>query len=98
MSPDADYSKIDARMRDGWKFQRTKLTGQFTYDDWRASRDGDAWPLAVLKKTGALALHSPKLPVKPEDGDILISFGAPQTAKAGTDSDKSRPPSPANPD
>lgn len=82
MAPEADYAKLDARMRDGWTFQRTRLTEQFTYEDWRDSRDDDAWPLAVLKKNGVFTLHSPKLPIKPEDGDILISFGAPQAVQA----------------
>ncbi len=73
-SSDADTYRLNRRLTDGWVFHATNITKEYGFEDWQRDAADDAMPIAVVKKNGGFALQSAKLPVKPEDGDVLVSF------------------------
>ncbi len=62
----------------GWSFQKTKLSDQYTYDDWVTGRPEETDILLILKKNGTLVFSANK--ARAEAGDTIIAYGPPTDA------------------
>lgn len=55
--PDETHAKLEQMINDGWGFRITRLTEEFTFDDWRAKRP-DAHLIARIASNGTIKLIS----------------------------------------
>ncbi|MDO6585772.1 sodium:proton antiporter [Salipiger sp. 1_MG-2023] len=74
IAADETYFEANARLAEGWEFRVTKLSEEFTLEQWRA-RHPDAVPVADLGPGGTLRLLGPDDKVKSTDGTRLLFFG-----------------------
>ncbi|MGZ9812423.1 cation:proton antiporter [Pseudoroseicyclus sp. H15] len=70
--------ELEAMMAEGWRVRVTKLTEEFTFDDWRA-RQPEALVFAVIGTAG-LKILGPDEEVKTEDGTRLVALVPPDAA------------------
>jgi hypothetical protein len=79
----ASYAKLLRRIAEGWEFRATKLTGEFGYEAFLASRAEEAELLFALRGGPArLAFFGgDRERFTPGEGDTVVSFGPPK-AKA----------------
>jgi len=78
--PDAAlYEEILRLYFQGWRFQKTRFTDSYTYDDYRTTSPDEALASMVVRPSGALALGP--LEDNPESGDTLLNFVAPKKAE-----------------
>lgn len=75
----ADYNNLTDRERDGWRFSKTNITEKFSAEEYRQNLEKDEEPLAVLKEDRRLLFFSTAAKPVIEEGDIVISFVAPDT-------------------
>jgi NhaP-type Na+/H+ or K+/H+ antiporter len=66
----------------GWEFTRTRLSEEFTYDDFLASRAPETKVLFLLKADQRLAFSTTADRVKAGPGDTVISYGPPRENKS----------------
>ncbi|MBB5515877.1 NhaP-type Na+/H+ or K+/H+ antiporter [Rubricella aquisinus] len=76
---DATFEDFAKRHAQGWTFRATKLTEEYTLDDWRAARP-DALLLGYISGSGRLRFEAPKED-RPTTGLRLIAMVAPQEPK-----------------
>ena len=74
----------------GWTFQKTKLSEQYTFDNWAAARPDETEILLIQKKSGTLVFSSNN--ARAEAGDTILAY-APPAEKTET---KSATPPPAD--
>ncbi|WP_404384611.1 cation:proton antiporter [Caenispirillum salinarum] len=77
----ADTDDLERRMLAGWTFQKTRLTGAFTFDDFLANRNTDAEILLVLKHDGRIVFATHKERPKAAEGDVVLSFVPPESRR-----------------
>jgi NhaP-type Na+/H+ or K+/H+ antiporter len=80
----ADEARFDELMSNwyrGWSFQRTRLSDQFGYEEFLASRPADSLVVLLQRADGGIQVNSPEHPLKPKSGDLLLWFG-PRAEKA----------------
>lgn len=58
----------------GWGFQKTKLTEQFTFADYKAELAENAQIICVVKKNKALHFAAAQSELKPETGETIIAY------------------------
>ncbi len=73
------YFKLERRIREGWVFTRTKLSTEFSFDDYLNARADGAELLMDIKQDGSLTFSTVSGRPKGHPGNILLSF-APQKA------------------
>ena len=73
------YNDLDDLMRAGWRFRITKLSEEYTFEEWRAARP-DAILMARITKTGEFKRISDSDEEKPPTEGRLIAFGPPDDA------------------
>ena len=75
---DMTHRELQSRMRDGWRFRISRLTDQFTLEDWRAE-----WPdsllVAAQRKRQVLRLLRTGENLKGAEGMRLIHLAPPKT-------------------
>ncbi len=84
---DAAYHNLLARRYRGWEFQKTRLSEEFTLEDFTRSAMEGTLMVAAIGKNGALRFNSPEQELAPTTGDLLISYrpaSAPQPAPSAT--------------
>ena len=86
----ATHDEIAGLFRDGWTFRVTRLSEEFTLEDWRAKRP-EARIVGVVSPKGAFRLVSADEEVKPGAGARLVSFRPPDDAAV----DAAQPPADA---
>ena len=69
---DVTYRKLMDRLEDGQQVRTTRLTKDFTYDDWRSAYP-DGLPLMVVNDTGGVQVANPEKPVAPKAGSKVIA-------------------------
>jgi hypothetical protein len=82
----ADEARFDELMSNwyrGWSFQRTRLSDQFGYEEFLASRPADSLVVLLQRADAGIQVNSPEHPLKPKSGDLLLWFG-PRAEKAST--------------
>lgn len=73
---DLRYENILNFHYQGWKFQKTRLTEEFTYDDFVKLTNGKSIPFFLIEETGKLVFASSDQELKPKPGDTLINFAS----------------------
>ena len=73
---DALYEEILRRYFQGWRFQKTRFTASYTYEDYRGGASQAAFASLAVRPSGALVIGP--LPDSPATGDVLINFVAPK--------------------
>ncbi|MFT4564520.1 MAG: hypothetical protein ACI9BW_004287, partial [Gammaproteobacteria bacterium] len=75
------YEEILRRYFQGWRFQKTRFTASYTYDDYRGGETEDAaFASLLVRPNGALVIGS--FDSHPEAGDTLINFIGPKKVAA----------------
>ncbi len=77
----ASYFKLERRIREGWVFTRTKLSTEFTFEDYLETRAEGAELLTDIRPDGSLTFSTIAARPKGKPGDILLSF-APEKASS----------------
>ena len=75
----AGFNSLIDRERAGWRFSKTRITEIFTVEEYRKNLGKDEEPLAVFKEDHRLLFFSTDTKPVAEEGDIIISFVAPDT-------------------
>jgi hypothetical protein len=75
----ADFNSLLDRERDGWRFSKTNITEVFSAEEYRKNLESGEEPLAVLKEDRRLLFFATEARPVIEEGDIVISFVAPDT-------------------
>lgn len=70
----ASYEELEQRSLDGWVFTRTRLTEEFSFDDYLEQRVEGTELLTDLAKDGTLKFSTVNERPKGRAGDILVSF------------------------
>lgn len=77
------YGELERRAYTGWKFQKTRFTDDYSYEDHLRDRPADAMEVLLRRKSGEIIFKKPDSPLEPESGDTLVIF-AQATAKTET--------------
>jgi NhaP-type Na+/H+ or K+/H+ antiporter len=72
-------SDVHERQQQGWVFRRTRLTGEYTFEDAMRDLPEDAHLLMLLRETGTMRFFTHAARPEPRSGDTVISFVPPQT-------------------
>ena len=75
--PAATMEELELRHYHNWKIKKTHLTQAYTYEKYIQTFPADAIPLLLLRPDGAVLFNSESLPLKPAEGDILLSYVPP---------------------
>lgn len=75
---EARYDILLQRYYQGWRFQKTPITEEFSADDYFSRISKDAMPFMLVRASRALVLRYGDKVLKPEPGDTMIAFAAPQ--------------------
>ncbi|CUH77219.1 cation:proton antiporter [Tropicibacter naphthalenivorans] len=70
---DETYFEANARLAEGWEFRVTRLSEEFTLDDWRTQHP-EAIPVADLGPNGTLRLLGPDETPKDATGTQIVSM------------------------
>ncbi|TCV90568.1 cation:proton antiporter [Sulfurirhabdus autotrophica] len=81
MKPKATKEELDLRHYRNWQFKKTRLTKAYTYENYLQTESEDALPLLLLRQDGTVMFHSEQFPIKPVEGDILLSYIPPAPDK-----------------
>jgi len=73
---EALYEEILRRYFQGWRFQKTRFTDSYTYDDYQAGNPAEPFASLVVRPGGALELGP--LEDVPDSGDTLVNFVPPK--------------------
>jgi len=71
------YNSIDSALAGGAEIRSTKLTSQFTYEDFCELHGEEALPLFVIDGKGRVEVVAEDIALQPEPGDLLISLVRP---------------------
>lgn len=85
-----DFGAANERLARGWRFQRTRLTEDWTYDDFAARLPAGAVVLARFTSEGQLRLTTPRRELAYEAGDLVIAFVPPEEQPPSAVRDKAR--------
>jgi len=77
---EARFEELMSHWYRGWHFQRTRLSEQFGFEEFTASRPANSLLLLLQRADGAIHVNSPEVTLKPKSGDLLLWFG-PRTEK-----------------
>ncbi|MDY6943301.1 MAG: sodium:proton antiporter [Pseudomonadota bacterium] len=96
---EALYEELWRRHSAGWKFQKTRLTETFSYEDYRKKRSTNDIEVLRIAEDGALTMNSIQRPIQPKIGDTIVTFtSAKGDASKPAAKPGSMPPKPALPE
>lgn len=90
----APLHALDQLLYEGWTFQRTRLTAEYTSERYLAELGSDSMLIAVLRK-GALVLQGAGSVAKLETGDVALAFLSAEQAAARRSREKAAGNAPA---
>ncbi|SFF02552.1 cation:proton antiporter [Alteribacillus iranensis] len=70
----ATYEELNQRVNEGYVFRKTKLTKQYTFEQYSKEREKGNIILFVLKQSGKLNFVTTSFTIKPEPGDTIVSL------------------------
>jgi CPA1 family monovalent cation:H+ antiporter len=70
----AGYDELDERVNRDERIRATKLTEQFTLEDWREKHGPEALPLLTIDGDGRVRLPTEDQPLEPASGQTLLAF------------------------
>ena len=71
-SDEANHAVLTQRFLDDWSLKKTKLSKEFSFDDFMAKYQGKALPLFLVTEQGRLQVFSTEAKLSPEPGQALI--------------------------
>jgi NhaP-type Na+/H+ or K+/H+ antiporter len=71
-SDGALYEELLQRYFEGWRFQKTGLTSEYTFEDYLAKIDDDLFAALVVRQAGGLVFDLGRY--KPDAGDVVVNF------------------------
>lgn len=77
MRPAATNEDLEWRNYRKWHFKKNRFTKTFSYENHLQVESDDALPLLLLRPDGEVLFHSEEFPLKPEEGDVLVSYVPP---------------------
>lgn len=80
--PGFEFSELNDNLRDGWSFNATTLTEEFTFDNFLKSREENSTILFWYKPGGNYVFSSLNPNTKPTTGCVILSF-SPQPSQGG---------------
>ncbi|GGC36082.1 sodium/hydrogen exchanger [Novosphingobium marinum] len=72
---------LQTRIAEGWYLSRTKITDQFTFDQFKSQLEEGAMPVAVVRPDGNYTFFSSINTPSVGDGDTIVGFYPPETAE-----------------
>lgn len=78
-SEEALYEVLLQRYFEGWRFQKTRLTDEFSFEDYRARIDDELFATLVVRESGGLVIGARRY--KPEAGDTVVNFLPPESER-----------------
>lgn len=76
-SDNAQYEELWRRHFQGWTFSKTRITENYTWENFLADVPGAAIPVGVVKDGQRLLFHAPLNPIRPLAGDTVIYYAPP---------------------
>ncbi|HKJ70453.1 MAG TPA: sodium:proton antiporter [Gammaproteobacteria bacterium] len=73
-SEEATFDRMMQRHYLGWTFQLTRLTDEFTYDDFLQHCPVNAENLLLVRDSGEVVFQSPEAPLEPANGDSIVCY------------------------
>jgi len=70
----ADHATMEERYARGARFRATKLTDQFTLDDWRERNGDSALALAAISERGEVTIANNERPFEPAGKQTLVAL------------------------
>lgn len=77
MRSGADYDALNLRIRRGWRFQKTRLSTDYTLDAYRAERPEETEILLTLKADGRIIFSTSHERTKADAGDTVVAMAPP---------------------
>ena len=77
MGPKATNEELERRHYFKWQFKKTRFTQTFSFENYLQIEPDDAVMVLLLRSDGEVLFHSVEFPLKPEEGDILLSYVPP---------------------
>lgn len=74
----AVFEELLRRYYAGWRFQKTRLTKSFDYEQYKRSCGEDMIPILLLHADETLSFNTPTQPLAPKTGDAFLSFCPPK--------------------
>lgn len=68
---------LDEKFTEGYAVRVTKLTSQFTYEDYKEKWPSGTIPLFIVRVQGKIEFFSTDKSLEPKDGDTVVSFTTP---------------------
>ncbi|MBO6637352.1 MAG: sodium:proton antiporter [Roseitalea sp.] len=96
-SPGLELHDLNRRIREGWTFQSTRLTDEFTHDNFVETRSVDTRVILWRKPGGRLVFAAAAADQKPQRNDVILSFAPPRPKKDAPAASTAKPV-PALPD
>ncbi len=82
------HEELEERLASGAQLRRTKLTREFSYDDWRQRHGERAVPLFLIEDNGSLQVFTADRALTPKPGQTIIAL----TPLRSTTSEAPAPP------
>ena len=76
------HEELITRHFKGWRFQKTRLTEEFDYQNFKNANPKDFEPLILLRKNGAIDFNFPEGEGTPKAEDTIISFSLQDNGKS----------------
>ncbi len=84
--PEWNEESIFNRYRNGFRFKKTRLSEEFTFDDFVAQNGNDCLVIFVVDQNQDLKISTADSPIVPESGQTLVALVAPATGNGTTGS------------
>jgi hypothetical protein len=87
LTRDPELRSLDFQLEHirGWGFQATRITEEFSYQEYLDSRAEGARVILWRKPSGKLVFRATTEKSSPEPGDLVISFAPPRAEKKSTE-------------
>ncbi len=73
----ATWEVLNKKVESGYVFRKTRITDQYTFEQYVNERADDAELLCILKPSGRIVFFTEENSIKGEEGDLVISLGPP---------------------
>jgi NhaP-type Na+/H+ or K+/H+ antiporter len=78
---DADYEKLWRQLVKGWTFSRTRISDNYSYEDFRKDKPVDAMEVLIMNEEKDVEFCSSQHSISPEAGDTIVYFARPQQSQ-----------------
>jgi NhaP-type Na+/H+ or K+/H+ antiporter len=81
LQPTATKEELERRNYLNWQFKKTRFTQTYSFENHLQIESEEALPTLMLRPDGTVLFYSEQFPLKPEEGDILLSYVPPMQEK-----------------